>query len=68
MAVYTRLPFSSPVIGIGVEVMVTPETVDYGRMGPMPEYNSRSLMSAQFLMIENHHSILAISNRRKGWN
>jgi hypothetical protein len=59
MAIYALLPFSPPVIGIGVEIMMTPQAVDYRRMSFMPEHNRGSLMLPEFLVIENHHGILA---------
>ena len=68
MAVCALLAFPSPIIGIGIEIMMAPEAVDYCRMSPMVKHDSRSLMLAEFLMIEKHHSILAKSSRCESQN
>ena len=67
MAVHALLPFPTPVIAIGVKIMMTSETVDFGRMILVRKNHSRSLMFSEFFMIEEYYRFLRKNRRHKSY-
>ncbi len=58
MAVHALLTLPTPVIAIGVKIMMASKTVDFGRMSLVRKNHSRSLMFSEFFMIEYYFRFL----------
>jgi len=65
MAAHALLPFPPPIIGIGIEIMMASETVNFLSMGLVLKHYGRPLMSSEFLMSKKHYRILGKSSRYK---
>jgi hypothetical protein len=59
------LPFTAPVVQIGIEIMMALQTVNLIGMFFVIEYNSRPFMFSQFAMVQSYHRFLGESQRSK---